>query len=268
MRKQLKRFSGFLLIAAAALGLVLALVSLVAVWSYKNRVTALLDGQVGLAISVLDTTSQGLSVAETALQTTRSTVKTLHDTVQVLAESITDTLPLMDSLSGMLGQDLPQTIEATQTSLQAAQASAKVIDDVLKILTAIPFFRGKPYNPDVPLNMALADVSTSLDKMPAAFRAMESNIHKTSVNLSMVQDNVGQVTGEITLVQTSLEQASQIIVQYQDAAEELKRQLVTLQTKIPLAINLSAILLTLFLLWMAIAQIGLLTQGLELFKKE
>lgn len=268
MRQQLKRVTGLLLIAAAALGLVLALVGLVGVWSYKNRLATLLDGQVGLAISVLDTTSQGLTVAGTALQTTQSTVQTLNDTVQVLAKSITDTLPLMDSLSRILGRDLPQTIEATQTSLQAAQASAKIIDDVLKILTAIPFFPGKPYNPDIPLNVALADVSTSLDEMPAAFRAMESNIRKTNVNLSLVQGNVDRVSGEVTQVQTSLEQASRIIVQYQDAADGLKGQLVHLQTKIPLVINLSAIFMTLFLLWMAIAQLGLLTQGLELYKKE
>lgn len=268
MKDHLRRSMGYILVTTAALGLVLALVGLVGIWSSKNRVTRLLDEQIGIAVSVLDTTTQGLNVAGAALQTTRSTVQTLDETIQVLAQSITDTLPLLDSVGNILGTELPQTIVATQTSLQSAQASAKIIDDALKILTAIPFLHTKPYNPQVPLNVALAGVSKSLDNMPASFRSMEDNLQKTNANLSLVQENVEQVNDEVAKVHTSLEQAQNIITQYQDSTTTLKSRLEQLQKQIPLAVNGTAAILTVFFIWLAVAQIGLLTQGLELMKKE
>ena len=268
MKDNLRRSLGFILVTAAALGLMLALVGLVGIWSYKNRVIHLLDEQIGLAVSVLDTTSQGLSVAGAALQTTQSTVQTLDETIQVLAKSITDTLPVLDSLSNILGTELPQTIVATQTSLKAAQASAKIIDDALKILTAIPFLPTKPYNPQVPLNVALADVSSSLDGMPASFRSMEGDLQKTNANLSLVQKNVDQVKDEVAKVHTSLEQANTIITQYQESASTLKSRLEQFRRQIPKAVNSTATILTLFFIWLAVAQVGLWTQGLELIKKE
>ena len=264
----MKRTVGFLLIIAAALGLTLALLGLVSTWSYKSRSTLWIEEQVDLVISVLDTTSQGLDAAAATLQTTQATVQTLDSTIQTLAKSITDTLPLLDSIGQILGTDLPQTIEATQTSLQSAQASAKIMDDAMKVITAIPLLRTKLYNPEVPLHVALGEVSSSLDDMPLAFQTMEDNLHTTTSNLSKIQGNVAEVQGEVSQVATSLDQARQVLEQYQDSTVVLEGKLEKVKEQIGRLVNLVAILISMFFVWLAIAQLGLLTQGLDLTSNE
>lgn len=263
----MRRITGILLIVASVLGLVLALVGLVGIWSARNRAVDTIQTQVALTVSVLDTTAQGLDVADTALQTTQATVGTLNSTVQTLAKSITDTVPLMDSLTTVLGKDFPRTIETTQKSLDSAQASAEIIDNVLRLVTSIPFFPGDPYNPDVPLSVALGDVSRSLDSMPDSFRDMESNLVKTNANLALMQSDIEKVAADVSQVQSNLEQARRIISQYKDAALQLQSRLQKLQEMIPAVVNTTLIVITLFLLWLAIAQLGLLTQGLDLLKQ-
>jgi methyl-accepting chemotaxis protein len=268
MKAKLGRLTGFLLIFAAALGLILAVAGLLGVWRYKASAEAFLITQMELAVSVMDTTAQGLGVADTALQTTQTTVQTLNQTVQTLAQSITDTAPLMDSLSVVLGKDFPKTIETTQTSLKSAQASAKIIDDVLRVVTAIPFFPGKPYDPEVPLNVALGDVSRSLDGMPASFRQMESDLTKANANLTLMQSDIEQIADNVLQVQTNLEQARKVIAQYEQATLQLRDRLQWLQEKTPAAVNIASAVFSLFLLWFVVAQLGLLTQGLDLLRKD
>ncbi|MCX8062779.1 MAG: hypothetical protein N3D16_09365 [Anaerolineales bacterium] len=259
---------GTLLIISAALGLVLSLLGLMATLRYTPQLTVMLQGQAQLAESVMDTTAQGLEVASQALEATYLTIQTLDETVQTFSQSITDTLPLLESIGDVVGEDLPATIRSTQTSLDSAQQSAQVIDSVLRVLTAIPFFPGDPYQPEVPLHVALGDVARSLNGLPQSFREMQNNLVKSSANLATAQSDIQKVRREVVQVKSNLKQAQDILQQYQQTALTLRNQLQGLRQAIPNLMRWASLFLTLFWLWLAMAQIGLLTQGLEMTKRK
>ncbi|PWH15132.1 MAG: hypothetical protein DDG59_11780 [Anaerolineae bacterium] len=250
------------------MGLILSLSGLIATWMYSPGLSQTLQEQVQLAESVMDTTAQGLEVASQTLESTRLTLQTLDETVQTFSQAITDTVPLLDTIGAVVGEDLPKTIASTQTSLNTAQQSARVIDGILRTLTAIPFFPGDPYQPQVPLHVALSEVSRSLNGLPESFRAMQDNLTQSSANLATAQADIQRVRGEVVQVKSSLKQAQQILSQYRETALTLRNQLESLRLAIPVTTRWASLFLSLFWLWLAMAQLGLLTQGLELSHRQ
>ncbi|RCK72551.1 MAG: hypothetical protein ANABAC_1899 [Anaerolineae bacterium] len=267
MKRLLSPLLGSLLIFSAALGLLLSLLGIVVTWAYQPVLTSTLQEQVRLAESVMESTAQGLEVASQTLAATHLTLQTLDETVQTFSQSITDTLPLLDTIGEMVGKDLPATIQSTQTSLDSAQQSARVIEGVLRTLTAIPFFPGEPYAPQVPLHVALGDVSTSLNGLPPSFRAMQDNLNRSSANLATAQADIQNVRHEVRQVKDSLQQAQAVLGQYRQAALGLSEQLAQVQLAVPRWTHWGAIFLTLFWVWLGTAQIGLLTQGIEITQR-
>ncbi len=267
MKRLFSSLIGSVLIFSATLGLALSLIGLVFTWMYTPRLTEALQAQLELAASVMDMTAQGLEVASQTLDATRLTIQTLDETVQTFSRSITDTLPLLDTIGAVVGEDLPDTIRSTQTSLDSAQQSARVIDGVLRTLTAIPFFPGDPYAPEVPLHIALNNVSISLDGLPRSFQEMQDNLAKSSANLATAQTDIQKVRREVVQVKRNLEGAQEILRQYRQTALTLRTQLENLRLGLPNLMRWATLFLSLFWIWLATAQLGLLTQGLDLSRR-
>src|SRR5690606_30478432 len=125
----------------------------------------------------LDITAQGLTVADQSLSESIASLEGLKITVEATAGTIRETTPLVETLADLMGEDLPSALESARTSLDAAQESARIIDGVLGALSFLP---GVNYNPPVPLNEALADVSDSISGLPESFAAMEESLDNAS----------------------------------------------------------------------------------------
>ncbi|MCS6906763.1 MAG: hypothetical protein RML93_02635 [Anaerolineales bacterium] len=267
MKSRLALLTGILLILSASLGLLLSLAGLSATLRFAPRVADTLQQQVSLAEEVIETTAQGLEAASQTLDATRFTLQTLDQTVLTLSQAITDTMPLLDTMETVVGEDLPATVLSTQASLDSAQQSARVIEGILRTLTAIPFFPGDPYRPEVPLSVALGNVSRSMNDLPQSFRTMQDSLQRSSANLATVQIEIQNMQRKVAEVESSLQQAQIVLSQYQQTAQTLYHQLVSLRLALPEITRWATLFLALFWIWLATAQIGLMTQGLDLIRR-
>lgn len=264
MSAMFRRIIGFLLIVAAIGGLIFSIYGLVSVWrlqpvALKNATTSL-----DLLQASLDTTDQGLTVAGQSLDSTMASISALDTAVSTASKTFEDTVPVFHTLTNLTYKELPQTIESTQTSLLAAQESAKIIDSVLRALVSIPFVNKDIYNPPVPLDEALGDVSKSLDNLPASLKTIGTSMEATSGNIEIMQADMDEMATTIRSINTSLEDAQGVIQQYQRLVNDFDTRLNKIGPKIPGWINSLAWMITLAFLWLGIAQISLLLQGLQL----
>ncbi len=265
MKAILKGLVGFVLVVTALAGILLSLVGLMGVWRIKQPLTANLLAGLELADYTLETTSQGLDVVDQSLEVAQANVAALDTTVLTLAKSISDTVPLVNSLATLAGKDLPTAMMAARTSLIAAQSSTRIMDGVLRSVTAIPFFPGEAYNPPVPLHLALGEVSASLEDLSKSFSGMENSLKMTGGNLGMMNDEVNLMATEIRQINNSLKEAQKVVKRYKALIGEIRSQLDRAEASLADWINLLAWGLSVILLWMAIMQVGLLVQGLQLF---
>lgn len=265
MKKALSRLIGVLLILAAIGGLIFSLVAMYTVWTIKEPVAEGISSTIGILTSTLKTTSEGIELSKQALENSAQSIQALQSTLRATGSAIEATEPFIDSVGTLMKDELPATISATQRSLDAVQKSAKIIDSVLQALTI--FNRGA-YQPEQPLHEAIGDVSQSLNEIPASMREMESSLSESKESLDVIKEDLSIMADSIAEIESSVSEFSNVLDQYLDLLDDLVLQLENLEMNFPSYWNWLATGITIFLVWMAIAQLGLLTQGLELLRRK
>jgi len=264
MKRLLTRVLGLVLIVGGLSGLVFCIAALVVIAHTSEQITAGVMARVELVSRALDTTADGLSLADASLKKAQGTFSLMITATHSLAQSIGDNKPLVDSFATLASEDLPATITATQTSLAAAQASAKLVDDTLSLLSALPFAQVLHYAPPVPLHTSLAEISHNLDGLSASFQKMQAGLHTTSGNLERVATDITNLADKMEEIASSLTDARGVISRYQEVVISLQADLLRLHTGLPGWLRLARWGISLVLVWLGIAQLGLLVQGLEL----
>lgn len=266
MKTLFNRLTGFLLILAALIGLIFSLGGIFALQRVKPTLTSSLIDVVRLIGTTLETTGQGLEVTQQSLKSSIDSISALQTTIESTAQTLGSTQPVLSDITNLLKEDLPETIQATQQSLTTAQESAAVIDSVLLTFSKIPLI-GVPYQPSVPLPQALGEVAQSLEGLPEKFIAMTENLENTGDNLAVVEADLKTVAVTVSQIQNSVSEYDTVLKNYQNSVAQVKVQLDALVESMPRLVNLLVLALTIFLAWMAIANLGLLTQGWELMHR-
>lgn len=261
-----RRLFGLLLIVTAAAGFIFSAVGLIGIWRYRPVVTQKVVDTLALFDQALNTTQDGFAIVGQVVQTTTVDIASLQTTMQVLARSIHDTNPMLDSLTKLTGADFPAALAATQTSLASAQSSALLIDNVLSTLTSIPLLHMDAYKPDVPLHTALANVSTSLDSLTPALAMINSSLVNGQTNLGVIETDLNKISETTQGISSALGSAQTAIDQYKTVTARSKEQIEAMQRSAPGWTTTIAWILTFMLVWLLIAQIGLGAQGLDMLR--
>jgi hypothetical protein len=264
MKTSISRLIGAGFVVAAAAGMLFSLFGLVQIWRIRPAVVEGLTGELDLIHNTVSTTSLGLSAISDTFKTVSSNVEALQTTSVSLAQSIHGAQPMMDTLEKLVGQDLPDTITATKTSLDSAAASALLIDNVMGSITSLPLLGLEKYAPAVPLHTALGSVSGSLGKMTPALADMKANLKMAQDNFGNIEIEVLRMGSSIEQIKGNLENARQVIIQYQQESIILLAQVESARKNLPGWITRLALFLSLALVWLFITQIGLFFKGWEL----
>ena len=263
MKPIFSRITGLALIIAAVMGLGLSLAGLIFLGRFSSRISTNLLSTLEYLDRALAITSDGLETAESSLKAADSALGSLGSTLDGVNESLQGMDPTLTALSTLLGKGLPETIKATQDSLDSAQTSAKNIDNVLTSLSRIPFLGTLVYNPEVPLNETLGDISDSLDAIPRSLRDAKSGLDTADKNLATITSDLGNVAQSTDQIDHSIADALLVIDEYQTLVADMQKRTKDLRQELPGQLRLATLAAALLLIWLAITQIGLLAQGAE-----
>jgi methyl-accepting chemotaxis protein len=267
MRRTLLRIAGVALIVAGAGGLIFSIVGLVILGQVQRSIETGVRENLGLVGEALAATSEGLALAESSLTQATSTIEALADTAAGAGEAMSGTVSTVDAVAEFLGEQLPATVRTTQATLMSAASSAKLVDDVLALITDIPFLGTAQYNPEVPLHQGLEEIATSLDGIPNSLGTVQDGLIAASGDLQGFGDDLHSMASNIGQIATSVESAQSVLVQYQDVVAGLQDLVASVQEALPTWLLWLRLSLSLVLIWLGIAQIGLLTQGWELIAR-
>jgi len=260
----IRKIIGLILILAAIGGVVFSISGMFFVWLAESNVTNNVTTGVEALSQALDTTAQGLAVTQEALQGSLASIQSVGATLETAGKTIDTTEPMLNEISKVLAEDLPKTIRATQVSIATAQQSAGVVDTVLGALSYLP---GISYNPGTSLSSALGGISTSMKDLPQTLTDMAGSLEDTNHNLQTFRVDFSIMKDAIRQVETSMAQYEDIIEGYHASVTQVQTQLHILEKNLPNMIRGITWGITIFLIWMAIAQLGLFTQGWELFTR-
>ena len=261
-----RRLCGFLLVIAAAAGIIFSVVGLIEIWRYRPVVTQTLTDNLALFDQALNTTQDGLTIVSQVVQTTTVDVASLQTTTQALALAIHDTNPVLDSLTNLTSKDFPATISTTQASLASAQSSALLMDSVLTALTGIPLLGVGAYQPEVPLHTALAQVSTSLNSLTPSLATINTSLADGKIHLGVVEAELSKISETTVGISNTLGSAQTVIDLYKVVTAQLKVRVEATQRATPTWMRTITWILSFVFGWLIIAQLGLGAQGFDMLQ--
>jgi len=267
MKTFIYRIVGIALIIATAVGIIACLFGLIQIWRVKPALEESLNQNLELINGTISTTLSGLATVDDILSTASQSLSSFESSTEILAQSLEDTEPLFDSITQLTGEDLPEVISATQTSLASAQTTALLIDNVLTTLTSIPFLSLKKYQPEVPLNVSLRNISEDIDQISPSLYTISASLVTARENLNEMTAQIKNLGGEIEEISGNLENTHQVISEYQRAFTRLQVRVESIQEKAPAWLTSLAWGISLIIVWLVIIQLGLFVQGLEILTK-
>jgi hypothetical protein len=267
LKSTLTGILGIALIVAGVAGLIFCLVGVIALGQAQQALEMAAMDQLDLLNRALAATADGLTVADGTLGQASKAAAALEGTMNGLGEAVDGTGSTVDAVAGMVGQQLPATISITEETLSGLARTAQVVDNALLLMSSIPLLGLDRYEPAVPLAQGIEQVVGSLAGIPASLGDAEVGLTTASDSLEVMQTEIAVMATQISEIVTSLEAAGAVIDEYLVVVAELQALVGTVRASLPEWLFWSRVGLSLMLLWLGIAQFGLITQGWELLAR-
>ncbi len=96
---------------------------------------------------------------------------------------------------------------------------------------------------------------------------MERSLSTTANNLERIETDLAGVSDKVGQVDSGLVDALSVVAQYRVVVADLQAELTTVREGLPRWLRMLKWGITLTLVWLGIAQLGLLSQGLEMVRR-
>lgn len=274
------RTTGWLFLISAVFGLLLALGCLIGLWVTKSSVTGALTSGMALMGETLDATGETVEVITRALNRAGESLELITLLTDDVAQTVSDSQGLIGSTADLIGKDMTGFVSETQESLTEVEDSARMvdgalstIDSTLQLIARIPIIgSGLPqaqpsYQPRVPLQESVAEVSRSLDPLVQSFSQIETQLNTSADQAAAIQSEIEQLGQEIAAIETNLTEAKTVTDRYRVIIDDGQQRFERVETRLPVLVNGGYMLLTVVLLWLMMSQVAMLAQALEILRK-
>lgn len=270
-----KRFLGLLMLVVGIGGIVLAVFGARLGRNLVDRVAANFDQTLQLTSQSLETVSETLVLAKTSITDVNTVMETAETTADNLAQSVSDTRPLLSQISSVASEQVPDSIETIEEAFPSLEQVAGVIDRTLVTLNnfrideevlgfPLQYDLGVDYAPDVPFDQSVRELGEGLDGLPESLRTLQVYINVTNGNLQTVSqdirtlaDDLNTVNGRINELDPILDEYIQLITTTNDSTRQLRAQIND-------DVQSTKNGITLVMVWLAITQVAPLYLGWEL----
>ncbi len=250
-----KIFSG-VLITLSVLFLVLSLAGIGAIWIYNEPLTRAMTGRLKNVDTQLEQAQATLASSEKELQRALRIVDAAQTALGKLTQQSQSAKGLFDSIQSTLDDQLLPELKTTRDRITAARTTLENLQAILeKVRTLVP-------GVDLTLpESILSDLLASTKSLDSEIANVQTLATQAS---TFVSDTSYLLGGDLTETRSSLQNFLVSIQDYEKKVAQWREQDQQLIVNAPGWIDEASIVLTLFLLWFALSQFGLLLHGLNL----
>lgn len=270
-----RRFLGVLMLLIAFGGIALGVFGILLGHSLVDSIAMNLDQTLQLTSQSLDTVSETMLLAKSSITDVNSVLVTAETTADDLAQTVNETRPLLDQISNVTSEQVPDSLETIEEAFPSLEQVAGVIDSTLVTLNSfrideevlglsLQYDLGIDYEPEIPFDQSVRELGEGLDGLPESLRTLQVYINVTNGNLQTVSqdirnlaDDLNTVNGRITELDPILDEYLTLITTTNDTTRQLRGQINDEVQSIKNGI-------TLVMVWLTITQIAPLYLGWEL----
>ena len=248
------------LIGLSFVFLVSSLVGIGVIWRYKHPLTETVVARLVAVDDQLSQAQTALQDAQVELARALRMVDSAEEALEAFSQQATVAKELLDTVTGVLDETIKPGLATSRKKIDEVQ---KTLDDMrasIEALNRIPFVNIQP--PDSGLLDSFVEITDSLESEIAR---VEETAGQASTFLNDTSYLMG---GDFDESRKNIQALQKVVDEYLVKIKDWRAQLAELQGKFPGWIQRTAFGLTIFLLWFAFSQFGLLLHGLSAWKGE
>lgn len=258
-----QKFLAVLLISTAVLGWLISLSGLVLLWASYRPVRQTVTEVLEVTSGALQVSSQTIVLLENSLVQAEESLAEVYTTLNGFSVVMETTAGVLEGVSQVLGDEFIRILRDTSTGMQGLERTSRLIDNTLAFISSIPFFGGSQYQPEVPLAESVASIRRDLEGMPTALEQVSTQLKDTADGLQPLPAAMSNLTAQLAGIQNNLSQTRRQLDEYQAIIDSYQSKLERLKTILPAVMSGLYAGISILLVWIGLAQIGLFTQGLE-----
>lgn len=251
------RWFGSLVSLFGGVGLVVSLLLLLLGPLLSIRLGVWAESQLGSMAATARSLAATSRSSRSALSAGAASLHSARDTLLTVEDSLQNVDPLLTSVRGLLGEDLPATIDATETALLSAQQGAAAMDRVMRGLRLF----GLDYNPELPLDQSLAATAEGLAPLPASLQAVEASLVTSQQDLTGVRNDLTGVASDLDDLAVEMDRTADSLSGYAGQLESGAEAMDDLSTRARLYGWLLAALALLGSAWLAALNYVMMVNG-------
>lgn len=216
---------GKVLVGAGCLSLVLSLAGVAVGYHLVGQVDSSVDDSLTLTGDALHAVSNTIEVSKTMVTSVRDGLTTVSATLRSVEQSLDASTGTLDGVQLFLAGSLPDSIDAVNQVLPTLVDVAGNIDDALRALSNVPF--GPDYNPAVPFDEAVGNLSIALATLPADLRTLSRQFDDFEVAAAQVRSDLGDLASVVDGLSKQIDDVDGLLDEYSVTtaqAEVLARQ--------------------------------------------
>ncbi len=252
-----KILTGIWLVVCGAL-LVLSLIGVVTVWSYKQPLTTATTARLTEVDDELSQTQAALANTQTELDRALRFVDSAEEALIGFSEQTAVAKEFLDTVTEVLDETIKPSIATSREKIDEAQ---KTMDDLrasIEALNRLPFLNLK-----VPDEGLLSSFTGIIDSLEEEITRVEDLADLASTFLSDTSYLMG---GDLSETRDNIHEMQKVVAEFEGRIRTWRGQVATLKAETPGWIQRTAIWLTVFLLWFALSQFGLILHGLAVYR--
>jgi len=262
----IKKFLGVLMLIIALTGLAISAFGIVTSRQLFGNVGRGLEDTLTIASDSLGTVKETLLLTKTTVGQVEGSLVTVGDTAIELSDSISNTEPLLDQVTQVATQDVPESLEAIENAIPDIAEAAGAIDDTLRLLDAfqldrqifgvpIRFDLGVDYKPEENLDETVNQLGAGLDGVPESLRGLETNMATVSLNLSNIGGNILTISEDLENINERVGEIEPLIDDYIELIEETNLLVNDTKSNIAQFIDAISLITMVLFIWMGLNQI-------------
>jgi methyl-accepting chemotaxis protein len=259
-----RRTAGTLLILLGALGIVLSALGVVTIWRAADDVTVAADDALSVLSDTLTDVDRSVDVASSTLEGAALAIDGLYTTTLDVSETLSSTRVTIDEMAGLTEDELPQSIESSLLALEALEETAGVIDQLLR---GLQIFGVGNYDPEIPLDQAVAEAGEGLEPVPESLRTMGAGLHETSASLEQVQDGIVLMGDYMKGIRQNAADADRALANHRRTLQDLQARVRAIRPNVGRPIRMVAWGATLLLIWIGLSQLAIVRWGVSLWRR-
>ena len=235
--KNLSQVMGVVWILISILWAGLGVAGIIYLSEWLDGLQTSLDDNITIVVETLETIDGIVADSASVISSTHQSLGTVQVSVHDASVSLSELRPLLWKTTKVVTTEVPDALDGVKESMPTIIETAKSVDEALTWLSSLKLTIPNPlgsdweydlgiqYSPDVPLDRALNNMSSSLDEIPDDLRDLDESLAKADSNLLLVSDDLAYLAGDI-------ERMNREVDELVPRMEEIRIKLNSVQTEI------------------------------------